>query len=182
MPRFFHPDSQRHPSDFVTCPSFGDKLGEKQKAHLRSLSLSYIFQYNTSRENTERGRTGGVWDTGAAPDWLSSTSSPVRLTCLYRSLVRSPRHPQTQGPFSPITPSVDSGSSPPSRPAHLSLTITRCGEEAKLFHPGLPEQEFVSSLYKCSCTPLPGDALGLGEPSFPGTQPRQMSKRPLYPP
>ena len=66
-----------HPSGFVTCFSFDDKLGEETGSPPWSFGISYIFQYNPSREDTERGKNGGVRDNGAAPDWPSSASSPV---------------------------------------------------------------------------------------------------------
>lgn len=69
-------------------------------------------------------------------------------------------YPQTQGPFGSITQCVDSRSVLLPKLAQPSLTGARGGEEARLFHLGLPGQESVSCLYQGPCTPLPGAALG----------------------
>ena len=56
---------------------------------------------------------------------------------------------------------MDSGFFSSSRPVYLSLTTTQYSKEARLFHPRLPGEGCVSSLYNRPSTPLSGASLGL---------------------
>lgn len=160
-----------HPSGFVTCFSFADKLGEETESPSWSFGISYVFQYNPSREDTERGKNGGVQDTGAAPDWLSSASSPVLFLGQESQAPPNPRPLRFYHPVLWVLPF----SHPPGLYTSL-LQVLDMVRKQDSFTPGF----LGKGVYPAYTTAPPLPSLGLPW-VFPGRQPRQISRRPLCP-